>query len=148
LLRRWQQRIRESDSTASRDAAIGVALVWTLEQGLGVDWTPEVATAWTDAYERLRLAVAAVSATLGSRRSSTSSYNGGCWACRPSVIWTRRNATISRQRQLLLLRSPGIFISKRQVGRLLIGDQDGFLAEARDVLRASRWTTPAPATEP
>jgi hypothetical protein len=46
------------------------------------------------------------------------------------------------------LRSPGIFISKRQVGRLLIGDQDGFLAEARDVLRASRWTTPAPATEP
>ena len=39
-------------------------------------------------------------------------------------------------RLVTLLRSLGILISKRQVGRLLIGDQDGFLAEARDVLRA------------
>jgi len=35
-----------------------------------------------------------------------------------------------------LLRSLGIFISKRQVVRLLNAGQDGFLAEAREVLRA------------
>jgi hypothetical protein len=44
-----------------------------------------------------------------------------------------------------LLRSLGIFISKRQVVRLLIDGQDGFLGEARDVLRAglssAAWIT-------
>jgi hemoglobin-like flavoprotein len=30
--------------------SVGVALLWTLEQGLGKDWTPEVAAAWTDVY--------------------------------------------------------------------------------------------------
>jgi hypothetical protein len=48
-------------------------------------------------------------------------------------------------RLVTLLHSLGIFISKRQVGRLLIGGQDGFLAEARDVLRAglvsAAWIT-------
>jgi hemoglobin-like flavoprotein len=32
---------------------VGVALLWTLEKGLGDDWTPEVAKAWTDAYDWL-----------------------------------------------------------------------------------------------
>jgi hypothetical protein len=44
-----------------------------------------------------------------------------------------------------LLRAIGIIISKRQVMRLLIDGQDGFLAEARDVLRAglsgASWIT-------
>jgi Transposase IS66 family len=44
-----------------------------------------------------------------------------------------------------LLRGLGLFISKRQVVRLLIEGQDGFLAEARDVLRAglssAAWIT-------
>lgn len=31
-------------------APVGAALLWTLEQGLGADFTPEVKTAWTDAY--------------------------------------------------------------------------------------------------
>jgi len=48
-------------------------------------------------------------------------------------------------RLVTLLRSLGIFISKRQVVRLLIEDQDGFLTEARDVLRAglssAAWIT-------
>src|SRR6266849_2434968 len=48
-------------------------------------------------------------------------------------------------RLVTLLRSLGIFISKRQVVRLLIAGQDGFLAEARDVLRAglssAAWIT-------
>jgi hypothetical protein len=48
-------------------------------------------------------------------------------------------------RLVTLLRTLGIFISKRQVVRLLIEGQDGFLAEARDVLRAglssAAWIT-------
>lgn len=30
--------------------AVGAALLWTLEQGLNVHWTPETAKAWTSAY--------------------------------------------------------------------------------------------------
>jgi Transposase IS66 family len=48
-------------------------------------------------------------------------------------------------RLVTLLRGLGIFISKRQVVRLLIDGQDGFLTEARDVLRAgltsAAWIT-------
>ncbi|HZD90947.1 MAG TPA: transposase [Pseudolabrys sp.] len=48
-------------------------------------------------------------------------------------------------RLVTLLRGLGIFISKRQVVRLLIERQDGFLTEARDVLRAglssAAWIT-------
>jgi hypothetical protein len=48
-------------------------------------------------------------------------------------------------RLVTLLRSLGIFISKRQVVRLLIERQDDFLAEARDVLHAglssAAWIT-------
>jgi nitric oxide dioxygenase len=32
---------------------VGGALLWTLEKGLGSDWTPEVADAWTAAYGTL-----------------------------------------------------------------------------------------------
>jgi hemoglobin-like flavoprotein len=32
---------------------VGEALLWTLEKGLGADWTPEVADAWTTAYTTL-----------------------------------------------------------------------------------------------
>ena len=32
---------------------VGGALLWTLEKGLGDDWTPEVAAAWTAAYGTL-----------------------------------------------------------------------------------------------
>ena len=34
-------------------ASVGAALLWTLEQGLGDDWTPQVAEAWAAAYEVL-----------------------------------------------------------------------------------------------
>ena len=48
-------------------------------------------------------------------------------------------------RLVTLVRGLGIFISKRQVVRLLIEGQDGFLTEARDVLRAglssAAWIT-------
>jgi hemoglobin-like flavoprotein len=32
---------------------VGAALRWTLEKGLGENWTPEVADAWTAAYDTL-----------------------------------------------------------------------------------------------
>jgi hemoglobin-like flavoprotein len=31
-------------------AIVGDALLWTLERGLGEEWTPDLATAWADAY--------------------------------------------------------------------------------------------------
>ncbi len=34
-------------------APVGAALLWTLEQGLGAQWTPELASAWTAAYTTL-----------------------------------------------------------------------------------------------
>jgi hemoglobin-like flavoprotein len=34
-------------------APVGVALLWTLEQGLGEQWTPELAGAWGAAYSTL-----------------------------------------------------------------------------------------------
>jgi hemoglobin-like flavoprotein len=32
---------------------VGVALLWTLERGLGAEWTPDLAAAWTAAYTTL-----------------------------------------------------------------------------------------------
>jgi hypothetical protein len=52
------------------------------------------------------------------------------------VLAQYHQAQTTVPRLVTLLRSLGIFISKRQVVRLLIEGQDGFLAEARDVLRA------------
>src|SRR6478735_4773907 len=31
-------------------AVVGATLLWALEKGLGEAWTPELASAWTDAY--------------------------------------------------------------------------------------------------
>lgn len=33
--------------------SVGKALMWTLEQGLGKAWTPELKVAWADVYELL-----------------------------------------------------------------------------------------------
>ena len=38
---------------ASHYAPVGAALLWTLERGLGPDWTPEVQSAWSAAYATL-----------------------------------------------------------------------------------------------
>jgi len=38
---------------ASHYSAVGEALLWTLEKGLGAGWTREVADAWTAAYTTL-----------------------------------------------------------------------------------------------
>ena len=36
--------------TAAHYAPVGEALLWTLERGLGPQWTPELAAAWAAAY--------------------------------------------------------------------------------------------------
>lgn len=36
--------------SAADYAPVGAALLWTLERGLGPDWTPELAAAWSTAY--------------------------------------------------------------------------------------------------
>lgn len=41
---------------------VGNALLWTLEQGLGTDWTPQVKDAWTSCYSRLAESMMAASA--------------------------------------------------------------------------------------
>ena len=38
---------------ASHYTPVGAALLWTLERGLGTDWTPEVQNAWSAAYATL-----------------------------------------------------------------------------------------------
>lgn len=38
-------------------ATVGAALLWTLEQGLGEAFTPEVKDAWTEAYTLLATVV-------------------------------------------------------------------------------------------
>lgn len=39
--------------TAAHYAPVGAALLWTLEKGLGPDFTPEVKEAWTQTYTAL-----------------------------------------------------------------------------------------------
>ena len=39
--------------TPSHYTPVGEALLWTLESGLGEDWTPELESAWTTAYTTL-----------------------------------------------------------------------------------------------
>ncbi|MFN3655919.1 MAG: globin family protein [Pseudolabrys sp.] len=39
--------------TAAHYAPVGAALLWTLEQGLGPDFTPPVKAAWSEAYTTL-----------------------------------------------------------------------------------------------
>src|SRR5438477_3093307 len=40
-------------ATAEHYPVVGAALLWTLEQGLGEGWTPELAEAWGVAYDTL-----------------------------------------------------------------------------------------------
>jgi hemoglobin-like flavoprotein len=50
---------------------VGEALLWTLEQGLGSSWTPDVAAAWTAAYAMLSESM--ISAASSDRRGRGSS---------------------------------------------------------------------------
>jgi hypothetical protein len=58
------------------------------------------------------------------------------------VLAQYHQGQVTVARLVAQLRAIGIDISQRQVMRLLIAGQDGFLAEARDVLRAGLQTAP------
>jgi hemoglobin-like flavoprotein len=47
------RRHRGYGVTAAHYAPVGTALLWTLEQGLGSDFTPDVKAAWADTYNVL-----------------------------------------------------------------------------------------------
>jgi hemoglobin-like flavoprotein len=47
------QRHKGYGVTAEHYAPVGAALLWTLEKGLGPDFTPEVKAAWTETYTAL-----------------------------------------------------------------------------------------------
>ncbi len=47
------QRHKGYGVTTAQYAPVGAALIWTLEKGLGPDFTPEVRMAWTEAYTAL-----------------------------------------------------------------------------------------------
>ncbi|HEX2630029.1 MAG TPA: globin domain-containing protein [Chitinophagaceae bacterium] len=40
---------------------VGAALLWTLQQGLGPEWTPEVKEAWSSCYNKLSAVMIAAS---------------------------------------------------------------------------------------
>jgi hypothetical protein len=56
------------------------------------------------------------------------------------VLMHYHQGQVTVPRLMAVLRAVGVEISKRQVVRLLIADQDAFLAEARDVLRTGLET--------
>lgn len=45
---------------------VGAALLWTLEKGLGRDWNPAVAKAWTICYQTLAATMLAGASTISS----------------------------------------------------------------------------------
>ena len=47
------QRHKGYGVTAAHYAPVGAALLWTLEKGLGPDFTPDVKAAWTETYTAL-----------------------------------------------------------------------------------------------
>lgn len=49
---------------------VGQALLWTLERGLGKDWTPELAQAWTKCYTLLATTMIGAAEEYQSKKSS------------------------------------------------------------------------------
>jgi hemoglobin-like flavoprotein len=47
------QRHKGYGMAAAHYAPVGAALLWTLEKGLGPDFTPEVKAAWNETYTAL-----------------------------------------------------------------------------------------------
>ena len=52
--RAWRRTMSAYGVKPSHYTPVGEALLWTLERGLGPDWTPELKGAWTAAYTTLR----------------------------------------------------------------------------------------------
>jgi hemoglobin-like flavoprotein len=56
--------------TAADYAVVGEALVWTLEQGLGNEFKPEVRAAWAKVYDMLAAAMQAGVAEVAELRAA------------------------------------------------------------------------------
>src|SRR5215831_9010948 len=56
--------------TAADYAIVGEALVWTLEQGLGDEFTPEVRSAWAKVYDVLAATMQAGAAEVAELRAA------------------------------------------------------------------------------
>jgi len=56
--------------TAAHYEPVGAALLWTLEQGLGPDFTPPVKAAWTEAYMTLAGVMQKAAAAVTPARAS------------------------------------------------------------------------------
>src|SRR5215467_1203169 len=92
-------------------ASVGAALLWTLEQGLGSDFTPDVREAWAAAYEFLSGTMIAVSTDRDPTKGTVGSAIGlpalGC--TRASSERTHgaevgeTNLTLDRLPQIVLL---------------------------------------------
>ena len=62
------------------------------------------------------------------------------FALRHFVLMQHHQGQVTVERPVMLLQAIGVSISKRQVMRLLIDEQDAFLTETRNVLRAGLMT--------
>jgi len=65
-LRTLARRHHEYGVREEHYTSVGAALLWTLEQGLGVDFTPDVQRAWARAYDLLSEAMIAISSDKGA----------------------------------------------------------------------------------
>ena len=50
--------------------SVGTALLWTLEKGLGADFTEPVKTAWTEAYATLAGVMKSAAATMSTQAAA------------------------------------------------------------------------------
>ena len=66
-LRALARRHNRYDVHEGHYASVGAALLWTLEQGLGFDFTPDVREAWVTVYGLLSSAMIAASSEPLSR---------------------------------------------------------------------------------
>src|SRR5215471_8317518 len=66
-LRSLARRHHESGVRVEHYASVGAALLWTLEQALGLDFTPDVQRAWAIAYDLLSEAMIAISSDTNPR---------------------------------------------------------------------------------
>jgi hemoglobin-like flavoprotein len=57
--------------TANHYTPVGEALLWTLEQGLGADFTPPVKAAWTEAYLALSGAMKKAAESTATQSAAT-----------------------------------------------------------------------------
>jgi hypothetical protein len=82
---------------------------------------------------------------LASTVTSDRSCAASCWLSITNAKACPAKAGVTVRRLAVQLRGIGIDVSRRQVMRLLIAGQDGFMTEARDVLRAglanAAWVT-------